>query len=552
MGHDSAILSRFPAHFEATRPGKLLGAVVAALARDLDVQSAQLAGVRRAHRLRDADPADLLLLGALHAVRAAEAEILSIRFARAADRATALDAALTAPAADRTALALALLDLWSIDLGDDPLTAFVTPPAAGAPAPDAESAAMAAAGLLLSAVAAATSGAARQRALSARIIRISANHAQGNGTVRALLEGAATALDLDILSVAHSQDRFLHAAETRDRLGLVVAGIDLPPAGTEVLGIEENPVRRAEQPPAARRHAECFEIFRKGFDPARLEIALISMGAPVLGPMVVNRDQGRGIGYAASIPAGQSLLLSEAGRAVLAGADVTAFAYGFLGAVFADATAPAGTDAGFDAALFVVGTPAGALDTGFVFPHAGDSLIMPDVAIGRTRMGFFVQEAHFGDAVAPDGDPAAPALLLACAPRPASGLFTGDGPTLGSVFAPGPDQIRSPAALVSFAWREHEAYKVRVLIPPRFRALSDDPDGIDVTRRVTDAIERFRPLGIAVETMFTDDRWVLGQGTLANQGSDINALFALTNGTTLWPAPDIAGPPGGQPEDIDP
>ena len=73
-----------------------------------------------------------------------------------------------------------------------------------------------------------------------------------------------------------------------------------------------------------------------------------------------------------------------------------------------------------------------------------------------------------------------------------------------------------------------------------------------MTRRVTDAIERFRPLGIAVETVFTDDRWVLGQGTLANEGSEINALFALTNGTTLWPAPDIAGPPGGQPEDIDP
>ena len=543
MGHDTAILSRFPAHFEAARPGKLLGAVVAALARDIDVQSAQLAGVRRSHRLREADSADLMRLAALHAVRAAETEVLSIRFARAADRATALA---TASAADQTALAAALLEIWSLDLGDDPLAAFVVPPAPGDTAP------LAAIDLLLRSATAATGRQARRQALSDRIIRISANHAQGNGTVRAMLEGAATALDLDILTVAHSDDRFLHAAETRDRLGLTVAGITLPPAGIEVLGIEENPIRRAEQPPAARKHGECFEIFRKGFDPALLEIGVISNGTLAIGPMVVNRDQGRGVGYAASVPAGQSLTFAEDGRAILDGADVTAFAYGFAGGVFADAVAPAETDARFDVAPFVVAAPQGALDTGFGFPHAGDSLTMPQVAIGRTRMAFFVQEAHFGHAVFDSADPAVPPLLHASAPRPASGLFTGDSPALGSVFAPGPDQTRSAAALVSFAWREHEAYKVRVLIPPRFRALSDDPDGIDITRRVTEAIERFRPVGVAVETMFTDDRWVLGQGTLADEGSGSGALFALTSGTVLWPAPDDPGPPDDQPEEPDP
>jgi hypothetical protein len=370
--------------------------------------------------------------------------------------------------------------------------------------------------------------------------------------VRAMLEGAATALDLDILTVAHSEDRYLHAAETRDRLGLLAPGVALPPAGIEVLGIEENPIRRAEQPPAARRHGECFEIFRKGFDPALLEIGVISNGTLAIGPMVVNRDQGRGVGYAASIPTGQSLTFAEDGRAILDGADVTAFAYGFAGGVFADAVAPAETDARFDAAPFVVAAPDGALDTTFSFPHAGDSLIMPEVAIGRTRMAFFVQEAHFGHAVFDDADPALPALLQASAPRPTAGFFTGDAPTLGSVFAPGPAETRTAAALVSLAWREHEAYKVRVLIPPRFRALSDDPDAIDVTRRVTDAIERFRPVGVAVETMFTDDRWVLGQGTLADEGSGTGALFALTSGTVLWPAPIEAGPPDDQPEEPDP
>ena len=37
MSRAFALLDRLPAHLEATRPGKLLGDVTAALARDLDV-----------------------------------------------------------------------------------------------------------------------------------------------------------------------------------------------------------------------------------------------------------------------------------------------------------------------------------------------------------------------------------------------------------------------------------------------------------------------------------------------------------------------------------
>jgi len=50
-----AILARFPQHLEATRRGKRLPVVVDALAGDLDVLATQLAAVRRAHRLADAD-----------------------------------------------------------------------------------------------------------------------------------------------------------------------------------------------------------------------------------------------------------------------------------------------------------------------------------------------------------------------------------------------------------------------------------------------------------------------------------------------------------------
>jgi len=167
---------------------------------------------------------------------------------------------------------------------------------------------------------------------------------------------------------------------------------------------------------------------------------------------------------------------------------------------------------------------------------------MPHGAVGKTRMAFFVQEAHFGLAADPPDRPDTETVT----PRSAAGFFAGAGAPLGSVFAPGPDDARQPAALVSFAWLEREAYKVRVLIPPRFRAYSTDPEGRDITERVTQALDRFRPAGVALETRFVDDRWVLGEGILSDaEGGADDALIALRAGMALWPVPATNTGPGG-------
>ena len=76
MGRADSILGRFPAHFEALKPGKVLRSAVAALARDLDVQAAELAAIRRSHRLFDADVlSDLLLIAARHGIMASSLEL---------------------------------------------------------------------------------------------------------------------------------------------------------------------------------------------------------------------------------------------------------------------------------------------------------------------------------------------------------------------------------------------------------------------------------------------------------------------------------------------
>jgi hypothetical protein len=107
------IVGRLPAHLDAADPGKQIVEVTAALSRDLDVQSAILAAIRRSHRLADADERrDLLLIAARHGIILSDFAVLLARF----DRAEVLLSTLAAAADDgeRNERAEALLDLWPI------------------------------------------------------------------------------------------------------------------------------------------------------------------------------------------------------------------------------------------------------------------------------------------------------------------------------------------------------------------------------------------------------------------------------------------------------
>ncbi len=134
----------------------------------------------------------------------------------------------------------------------------------------------------------------------------------------------------------------------------------LTPAA-EVLGLIENPLRRAGTDPVARHSGELFHLVRRGFERALLQVRITGMGetAPLtFGPVLVNRDEGHGVGFAGIVPPNALLVFDESGRVTLDGADVTSFAFAFRGATFADADAPdAEHDAVFDTDLFALATP---------------------------------------------------------------------------------------------------------------------------------------------------------------------------------------------------
>jgi hypothetical protein len=229
------------------------------------------------------------------------------------------------------------------------------------------------------------------------------------------------------------------------------------------------------------------------------------------------------VGFAGTVPPGSTLVFEEDGRASLDGADVTSFAYAFQGAVFAEAGEPNARDFLFDdaATVFAAATPAGALDRDFAFPHAGEAIPVPGIAVGMSRFAFFVRDAHFAA-----GDAAVPVPVT---PRPFQGVFD------ESVLVPAAAEQKPVAALVALSWLEREAYKVRLVLPARFRELEDDPEAGEVRRRVAQAVDRFRPAGVALEVAFIDERWTLGEGVLG--AGDSSALGALLGGMALWQAP---------------
>lgn len=551
-GRSRQILSRLPAHLDATRPGKVLESVVDAVSRDLDVTSAALARVRRSHRVGDAEELrDLLLIAARHSITLGELEPLFARFGRSKALLAELESASNAD--ERDARAEALCELWGLADPAPRLVLFAEP------VQDPETPNLDAARIrLIDYAGRALLYDKLLDAVRGRIRGVAAIHASGNGTIRALLEGASNVLSMTMGDLYHSEDRFWHAAIVKDRIALehskwnpdpsggpAVESAEVLPPAEEVIGMEENPVVRAESDPKLRRNAELFYLLRVGFERVVLEVRVTGEGDRTVGPMVVNRDEGHGIGYAATVPASQMLIFTEEGRAMLGSSDVTAYAYAWQGACFANEGdslnrsflfAENGADE-FRAATFAVSTPPDALNAGFVFPHAGAGIPMPGIAVGETRFAFFVQEGFFSMLGGTTGSAGSAGseeqpVLRHVQPRPAVAFLD------GSVFAPAPGELGQPSAMLSFSWLEQQPFAVRLLLPERFRLMHEnDTEGVETLRRVAQGLNRFRPAGVELRVEYADDRWVLGQGSLTLGAGD-DPIARLRSGTVLWTAPE--------------
>lgn len=575
-GRSKRVLQRFPYHMEAAAPGKLLANVAQALLRDQDVQSADVQRVRLSHRLFEArELIDLMRLGALHGINQGEFALVFQRFIMAKERLAALRSNINSDGdiIEREALADSLLSHWPVET-ESALRLYSDDPQGSSPI-DVVTAAQ-------RLVLAATRSLQYKELLDSvrqRIANICTIHRVGNGTVRALLQGAANCLDVDLGTIEHSEDRFWHAAPVVNRVPLYrpIVGTDqfetIAP-GLEFLGIEENPKRIAEYGPRDVRHADRFHLLRKGFEDALLEIRIRGVGTGTVSPMLVNRDSGHGVGIFSAVADGEEVVFTQGGRVVMGGKDVTSRCYAWQGACFAEQPAEqlftngddcnhcndfvfADAESEDDGAVinkpisrFVTVTPPTTLDREAKLPHAGDSLPMPMVGVGKTRFAFFVQHGHFAALresmpPLPDGvfgsDPfhSTPPQVLANRELvpPRFGAAIADAALFAD--ANGFGHEPQPAAQVHLRWLERQAYKVRLFVPQRFQNF-DDEDGELVKNTILLGIERFRPAGIDVEVQYIDESWVLNEADLPNDDVSLDsAISRIRSQTILNAVPEL-------------
>lgn len=523
-----AILGRFPRHLAVDEPGTLFAEVVDALSSHLDRQTAQLGRVRTAHRLGMAEERrDLLLLASLHDLGEDQLDLLERRFADL-----------------RALLARLPGEPDAIDELDEVLGVA----ADAFPAWPGEADGVAALARL-TAAARALAAAGRRLAATRTLLRgVIDCHRAGNGTIGALLHGAAARLGLAGGTIRHSDDRYWHFLPCLDRLRLerpeapgAVPQRTMAVPREDLLALEENPFVDAAVEPADHHHGDAITISRLGFDPVPVTVIVVGRGDRTLQPMVVDVDGGLALVHAATLPDGAELRFHADGSATVDGADVGTLCYAIRGGVFADADAAHardfvfadadGADAAERAATFGVTTPAADLLDGGAIPHAGGALPAARLAVGETRFRVFVREGCFGG-----GDPAsAEDPPSAAIPRFAAGILDASGFAAAAA--------GEPSFAIGFAWRERETFACTLWIPERFRRLDAVGEGsVATVERLRLQLERHRPAGVRLRVAHADTRWELGVGILRDPGSS-DPEGTIIVGTGLWNLADLDADP---------
>ena len=517
-----AILDRFPSHLDADAPGKLFSQVVDALDHELDVKSVQLGEVRRSHALGDADQqADLLLLAGLHELGGDAFQIAQIRL----DAARAMQRTLSNPSSSQADQQAAIAALPAVlGLQTDSFPSWSSEGTNTAPAIQ----------RLAAALVGLTSYRSELNLMRRAIGSVISLHRAGNGAVRALLGAAAAYLDLEIDSVADSDDHYWHVATCTDVLGLVRPEPpgSRPPTTTlvpppDLVAVEDNPLRQDDSDPVERRHRDRFQILRRGFESVPATVRIVGVSDRTVAPMVVSLDTGFGVAFTGSVPDGQELRFEADGRVTLAGVSVARLSYSFSGGLFADATKAypgdfvfAGGSDTAQVATFAITTPIpDAFDPSAVFPHTESLLGAATLPVGESRWAFFVRAGDYGRTADTPADELAVPVFN-------SAVFD------GSVFEPSINVGSPSSGKVGFSWQEHEPFAARLWIPLRFSTLDKDGE-VPITERLRLLLDRHRSAAIHVYVEYADSRWSLPGGLIRAVGSG-EPLGTVIEGTTLW------------------
>lgn len=494
-----AVLDRFPLHMAASDPEKRFELVVRSLTDALEVQTRQVADVRRAHRLSEAPTiGDLLGLAGLHGLSAHMWDLLVLRL-------DALEKAATAEPPDPAVLAglLGVTEEQLSHIGEDdgdPIEVVAVRPTRNRPSLE----------------------------LRRDVVRsVILAHTIGNATASSLLTASAAYLGLEVEHIAHTEERWWHLASCRDRIRLVPAPGDPIEPLPDLVALEENPFRNADIKPTPKKHGQRFQVVRGGIDDVMVTVRVLGVGTRTVRPMVVECHAGHGLVFEGSVGEGSELRFEASGRTTLDGADVTGSTWSFRGAVFGSSTDKVNSHDfvfagdpkdGDRQAVFVVTTPlADALDPSAAFPHGAPTVEPIELPRGLSKWVAFVRAAHTSG---PAGPP----------PRTKLGRF--DSAVFAEADGPAGVTVGEPSMRLGFEWEEREPFAVRVLLPRRLQSL-DDEKGTKLREPLRRLLDRHRAAGVDVRVEYADPRWMLGAGVVREETDE--AIGTVLSGTELWP-----------------
>jgi hypothetical protein len=484
-GRALKILDRFPSFMRLEKPGKAIGDVSLTLGGDLDHAEGRLARILGSRRIEQAsEEGDILKLAALLGL--VEEDFFLLRRAH--------DHGLFDPSHEE---------------------ALAPPPAPGAPGtlppvpPSEEELAWAAYDGYLD-------------ALRLSVMRTASVMTDGCGTLWALAEGACLLLGAENggkLTLHHVDTfsltkGFIHRIKARFRVPVEPGAPDDPDAPAvggwkkieRLLYIHENPIVDKETELAEARQRQRFPVHRGGFFHGRTDLRVVGFQNRTVKPLVINLTTREGYGYRGVLADGQELTFSRDGHTYLDGEDVTAKCYRIYDGFFDDPAKARFQDADPGEGFAKV-DPVGAADRNQPGPAVTGlgELPPPRLPHGDNLLRFNVEEGAFDASRFEEAVFALPTEPDALAALPASGKFQA-------------------------LWREHQAFTVRVLLPPDLKSWEAAfLSGGSLPQHVARGLDRFRPAGVRLEVDFWNDEWVLGESLLEDdsegtgEGVDFNA-----------------------------
>jgi hypothetical protein len=341
---------------------------------------------------------------------------------------------------------------------------------------------------------------ARLTAMRERAQRIARLHLHGLGTPRVVLEAAAIFLNARIPTDQPGAPTVKHV----DPEGFVHrATLELGPSPEPRradLHLYENPLRRKQHGPAARRPLDSWAVDNENLGPAPMTFLVQGVGERTVRPTLFSPEAAEGVVFNGIVPDGATLVVDAAGGARLDGRPVDDWLIHFRGGVFDFSD---------------VETASHAVDSGGLAsrPFLDDRAApparpvrsrgsLPAAPAGRSTWVLAVAEGGM------DGSEF-DAAVYASDPLP-TGVFDADVAADACVYD------LPPNAVAGLAWEERIPCAFKLVLPPR-ADLADDGDqeaDVNYLGRVAGILPRFKPAGIRAYTDTARDTWVLGRSVI--------------------------------------